>query len=265
MQCERRDLRAVPWPSDALLGDDGKLHVTTPLPFDSNVEDNLTELAATLSTADGFATTRSVFFPVSDDVVVDDGATATVVDLDDTSKTLPFPLFYRVDTKQLVAIAPLGTALLEHHAYGCYVDRRRARRRRHALHPASAMADAMAGRGTVGAQRVVSRSWRRRSTPRTVKPLAATAFTTQTLSDWAQKAQADLAAMPPKATVDLTFTTPTELDDIFGGRGDDDQAGPSAVGRRPAQQHRRGRRRPLRFAALSVADAGHARRVRRRA
>ena len=50
-----------------------------------------------------------------------------------------------------------------------------------------------------------------------VKPVAATAFTTQTLTAWAQKAAADLAAMPPKATVDLTFTTPTDLDNIFGG------------------------------------------------
>jgi len=44
------DARAVPWPSDALLGADGKVHVTTPLPFDSNVEDNLVSLAASLST-----------------------------------------------------------------------------------------------------------------------------------------------------------------------------------------------------------------------
>jgi dienelactone hydrolase len=50
-----------------------------------------------------------------------------------------------------------------------------------------------------------------------VDPQAATAFTTQTLTAWSQRAATDLAAMPPKATVELTFTTPTELDDIFGG------------------------------------------------
>jgi len=216
MQVAEGDARAVPWPSDALLGDDGKLHVMTPLPFDSNVEENLTQLAETLSTADGFATTRSIFFPVSDDLVVDDGASATVVDLDDTSKTLSFPLFYRVDTKQLVAIAPIGTALLEHHEYGCFVAGGVHDAGGHALHMASAMADAADGHGPVGAKSSYQKLAKALSSLM-VKPVAATAFTTQTLSAWAQKAAADLAAMPPKATVDLTFTTATDLDNIFGG------------------------------------------------
>ena len=208
------DARAVPWPSDALLGADGKVHVTTPLPFDSNVEDNLNTLAATLSEADGFATTRSIFFPVSDDVVVDDGAMATVVDLDDTSKTLSYPLFYRADTKQLVALAPLGTALAEHHAYGCYVGSGVHDAAGHALHPSSAMSDAIAGRGDVGARASYQKLAKALSG---MKPLAATAFTTQTLTAWAQKALSDLSAMPPKASVDLTFTTQADLDNIFGG------------------------------------------------
>jgi hypothetical protein len=37
------------------------------------------------------------------------------------------------------------------------------------------------------------------------------------VSAWAHKAAADLAAMPPKATAELLFTTPTQLDDVFGG------------------------------------------------
>ncbi|HEX6835799.1 MAG TPA: hypothetical protein VF334_04465, partial [Polyangia bacterium] len=203
-----------PWPSDALLGADGKVHGTTPLPFDSNVEDNLNTLAATLSEADGFGTTRSIFFPVSEDVVVDDGATATVVDLDDTSKTLSYPLFYRADTKQLVAMAPLGTALAEHHAYGCYVGSGVHDAAGHALHPSSAMSDAIAGRGDVGARASYQKLAKALAG---MKPLAATAFTTQTLTAWAQKALADLTAMPPKASVDLTFATPTDLDNVFGG------------------------------------------------
>lgn len=208
------DIRAVPWPSDALLGADGKVHVTTPLPFDSNVEDNLNTLAATLSEADGFATTRSIFFPVSDDVVVDDGATATVVDLDDPGKTVSYPLFYRADTKQLVALAPLGTALAEHHAYGCYVGSGVHDAGGHALHPSSAMSDAIAGRGDVGARPSYQKLARALAG---MKPLAATAFTTQTLTAWAQKALSDLSAMPPKASVDLTFTTQADLDNVFGG------------------------------------------------
>jgi hypothetical protein len=216
MQTSNGDTRSLPWPSDALVGADGKLQVTGPLPFDSNVEDNVTQLAATLSTADGFSTTRSIFFPVSDDVVVDDGATATVVDLEDNSKTLTFPLFYRAETKQLVAVSPIGTALLEHHAYGCYVAAGVHDAAGHALRPSSSMSDAIAGHGDVGARASYQKLAKALSSAM-VKPLAATAFTTQTLSAWAQKAQADLTAMPPKATAELTFTTQTELDDLFAG------------------------------------------------
>jgi dienelactone hydrolase len=210
------DARAVPWPSDALLGADGKVFVKTPLPFDSNVEDNLVSLAAVLSTADGFSTTRSVFFPVSEDLVVDDGATATVIDLDDPSKAIDFPLFYRVDTKQLVAMAPLGTALLEHHQYGCFVAAGAHDMSGHALHPSSAMRDAMAGNGDVG-KRASYQKLAKALKAMSVDPQAATAFTTQTLTAWAQKAATDLAAMPPKVTVELTFSAPTDLDNVFGG------------------------------------------------
>jgi hypothetical protein len=210
------DIRTVPWPSDALLGADGKLKVTYPLPFDSNVADNLMQLASTLSTSDGFSSTRSVFFPVSEDVVVDDGASATVVDLEDPTKELAFPLFYRVEAKQLVAMAPLGTALLEHHAYGCYITAGVHDASGHALHPSSVMSDAMGGHGDIG-KRASYQKLANVLSAKMVQPLAVTAFTTQTLSAWAEKAQADLMAMPPRATVDLSFTTPAQLDDLFGG------------------------------------------------
>jgi dienelactone hydrolase len=210
------DSRALPWPSDALLGSDGKLQVQGPLPFDSNVEDNLTQLAATLSTADGFASTRSIFFPISADVVLDDGAAATVVDLDDNTKTFSYQLFYRAETQQLVAMAPLGTALLEKHAYGCWIASGVHDAAGHALHPSSLMSQAMGGHGDVGA-RASYQKLAKAIAAAQVKPLAATAFTTQTLSAWAQKAQGDLAAMPPKATVDLTFTTEDDLNNLFGG------------------------------------------------
>ncbi|MCU1280337.1 MAG: Lipase-like protein, partial [bacterium] len=168
------------------------------------------------STADGFSSTRSIFFPISGDVIVDDGATATVIDLDDTAKIVSFPLFYRAETKQLVAIAPIGTALAEHHAYGCFVAAGVHDASGRALQPSSTMSDAIAGHGDFGA-RTSYQKLAKALASLMVKPLAATAFTTQTLSAWAQKAQTDLNAMPPKATVDLTFTTPAELDAIFGG------------------------------------------------
>ncbi len=135
---------------------------------------------------------------------------------EDTSKTLSYPLFYRAETKQLVAISPVGTALLEHHAYGCWITAGVHDAAGHALHPSSLMSDAIAGRGDLGA-RAAYQKLSKAISAAMVKPMAATAFTTQTLSAWAQKAQADLTAMPPKATVDLTFTSQTELDDLFGG------------------------------------------------
>ena len=48
-------------------------------------------------------------------------------------------------------------------------------------------------------------------------PQAATAFTTQTVSAWATKALADLAAIPPVATPTRTFAPGPALDDLFGG------------------------------------------------
>lgn len=212
----KADVRTVPWPSDALLGADGKLKVTYPLPFDSNVNDNLIQLASTLSTSDGFSNTRSIFFPVSDDVVVDDGATATVVDLEDPTRELAYPLFYRAEAKQLVAISPIGTALLEHHAYGCYVTGGVHDASGHALHPSSVMSDAIGGHGDIG-KRASYQKLAGVLAAKMVKPIAATAFTTQTLTAWAKKAEDDLATMPPKATVELTFTTQAALDDLFGG------------------------------------------------
>lgn len=210
------DIRTVPFPSDALLGDDGKVQVAFPFPFDASVDDNLRTLAATLSEADGFSNTRSVFFPVSDDVVVDDGATATVVDLDDPSKTWAFPLFYRAETRQLAAMSPLGTTLREHHAYGCYITAGVHDAAGHALHPSGAMSDALSGHGTVGKKASYQKLAHLLSSMK-IAPLAATAFTTQTLTDWVDKVLADLAAAPPKATFTRLFATPAELDALFGG------------------------------------------------
>ena len=69
----------------------------------------------------GLVPPRSIFFPVDRDVVVDPGATATVIDLVDPARTIVFPLLYRASGKQLVAMAPMGTSLKEHHPYGCYI------------------------------------------------------------------------------------------------------------------------------------------------
>lgn len=209
------DSRTAPWPSDALLGADGKLHVAYPLPFDAANSDNLVQLATTLSQADGFATTRSIFFPVSDDLVVDAGATATVVDLDVPTKRWSYPLLYRAETKQLVAMAPLGTALLEHHAYGCWIASGARDAKGRLLHPSGAMSDAIGGHGSIG-QRSSYQKLARVLSSEMVKPIAATAFTTQTLTTWVHKVLGDLDAMP-RATFTRLFSTKAELDLIFGG------------------------------------------------
>jgi hypothetical protein len=185
------DVRTVPFPSDAMLGSDGKAQVSYPLPFSAANDADVIELAATLSEADGFSTTGSIFFPVSADVVVDSGATARLIDLDDPMRATAYPLFYRSDTKQLVAMAPVGTALLEHHQYGCYITGGVHGVKGGALHPSATMSDAIAGRGRFGAHP----SYQKLAAALAklmVKPIAATAFTTQTVSAWASKAIADL-------------------------------------------------------------------------
>ena len=210
------DVRVLPWPSDALLGDDGKLQVTTPFPFDSLVENNLTQLAASLSEADGFSSTRSIFFPVDADVVLDAGAVATVADLDDATQTWSYPLFYRAPYKQLVAMPPLGTALKEHHNYGCWITSGVHDAAGHALRPSPTMRDSMAGKGPFGGKASYQKLAQRLASSK-VKPLAATAFTTQTLTAWVPKVLDDLTAMPPVATFTRLFASADELQDLFGG------------------------------------------------
>ena len=113
-------------------------------------------------------------------------------------------------------MSPLGTALAEHHAYGCYITDGVHDAAGHKLHSSSVMADAAAGRGTIGARASYKKLAALLDSAH-LSPLASTAFTTQTLSAWAAKAAGDLSAMPPVASVELTFTTQADLDAIFGG------------------------------------------------
>jgi hypothetical protein len=206
------DVGALPWPSDALLGPDGKLQIAGTFPFSASNGDNLTQLALTLSELDGFGTTTSIFFPLSGDVTVDEGATATVVDLDDPSAPpLAYPLYYRAPYQQLVAMVPNGTALTERHAYGCFVTSGVP-----ALRPSAEMQDAMRGQGPLATQG----AWLKLAAylqAQGLSPVAATAFTTQRLTTWVPKVLADLDAMPPKAHVTRVFKSAADLDLIYGG------------------------------------------------
>ena len=262
------DSRALPWPSDALLGDDGKLHVVTPLPFDSNVEANLTQLAASLSEADGFATTRSIFFPVERR-----RRRSTMAPRRRWSISTTPPRRWSSRS----SIAPTRSSSspwrrsarrsLEHHAYGCYIAG--------GVHDAARPHAASVVDDGDGHRAATARSARRRRIKKlaaaldgakSVKPLAATAFTTQTLTAWAQKAPTDLAAMPPVAPASIsTFTTADDLDDIFGGPATTTKPGRPPSGGVMHDNVAAVVVGHLRLAALPVADAGHARPLRRRA
>jgi hypothetical protein len=180
------DVRTMPWPSDALMVN-GKLKVAKPFPFDGN-EDNLQRLGEALSELDGFGTVTSIFFPVSADVKVADGAYAEVIDLDGKEQTRQFPLRYRAETKQLIALSPIGTVLTERHRYACVI------RKGVNVHASDAM------------QSVIDRNVKGSA-------LAATVFTTRSVSDWFASVELNEA---PKAHVTRTFTG-KDLDDLFGG------------------------------------------------
>ncbi len=207
------DLRSMPWPSDVLVGSDGHLVVAPPFPFVAK-DMPAALLAEALSALDGFGTVTAVFFPVSAPVSVDSGAAAAIVDLEGSDPPRAFPLLYRAATRQLVAVAPPGTVLREHHRYGCVVSGGVHDSAGRALRPSKAMADLLAGGPTapVAYQLLAAKLGATGATPE-----AATAFTTQTVSAWAAKALADVAGMPPVATPTRTFQPGPELDDLFGG------------------------------------------------
>jgi hypothetical protein len=204
------DLRSTPWPSDVLLASDGHLAVAPPFPFAADAA-HAPLLAQALSEADGFGTVTAVFFPVNADLILDAGAAATVIDLEGSEPPRAFPLLYRAATRQLVAVAPPGTVLRQHHRYGCVVSGGVSDSAGRPLRPSKAMAELLAG----GPSAPVS--YRLLAAQLGATPLAATAFTTQTVSAWAAKALADVATMPLLATPTRTFAPGPELDDLFGG------------------------------------------------
>jgi dienelactone hydrolase len=204
------DLRATPWPSDVLLGSDGRLTIAPPFPF-SGQDASISLLANALSELDGFGTVTAVFFPVSAPVVVDAGAAASVIDLDGDDPPHAYPLLYRAATRQLVALPPPGTVLREHHRYGCVVVDGVHDDAGRPLRPAKAMADLLAGGAAAPA------AYQLLAAKLTAPPQAATAFTTRTVSSWVTTAIADLATMPPIATPTRSFEPGGDMDNLFGG------------------------------------------------
>jgi hypothetical protein len=205
------DLRSMPWPSDVMLASDGRLAVAPPFPFSGQAAATAL-LAQALSELDGFGTVTSVFFPVNAPVEVEAGTSATIIDLEGSDPPRGFPLLYRASTRQLVAVAPPGTVLREHHRYGCVVSGGVHDGAGRPLRPAPAMADLLAGEPTAPA------SYRLLAAKLAgTHPAAATAFTTATVSGWVTPVLADLAAMPPVAQPTRVFSPGPEMDDLFGG------------------------------------------------
>ena len=189
------DTRAVPWPSDALLGGDGKVHVTTPLPFDSNVEDNLTSWPLAV---DG----RRLRHDALD--LLPGQRRSRRRRRRHGDRRRPRRPVQGAGSRSSIASTPSSSSpsrpsarrSYEHHPYGCFVAGGVHDTSGPALHPSSGMRKRSAA-AAVGA-RASYASWPRCRRRAASRPQAATAFTTQTLSAWAKKAQADLPRCRPR-------------------------------------------------------------------
>jgi hypothetical protein len=106
--------------------------------------------------------------------------------------------------------------LREQHRYGCFILGGVHDAGGRALSPSPAMRAAFDGRGPFGARPSYQKLAQLLKELR-IHPLAATAFTTQTISAWVPKVIADLQAMPPTAVLTRLFDTPEALDNLFGG------------------------------------------------
>jgi len=196
----------TPWPSDVFL--ENGHYALRALPLDGQAEP-VASLAATLSELDGAPSYTSVFFPVTPGAPVTTGTVdgrALYLDLDDANaRPLETKLFFREQTRDLVALAPSGV-LTQGHRYACVVESPRVR-------PSAAMKEALEGRGTHGA---LYAPLLPRLPPNT-KPSAATVFSVSRATAMAEKMRDVAAAFPaPKITITRTFSHGAELDDLLG-------------------------------------------------
>ncbi|MCA9590020.1 MAG: hypothetical protein KC657_32170 [Myxococcales bacterium] len=129
----------TPWPSDFFLRD-GRI-VPGAIPLDGQ-PGPLAALEAALSELDGAPVYTSTFFPTGGGL--DAGpleGKAEWIDLDDAAaRVVKTSLFYRAETRELVALAPRDAVLTAGHRYGVVVTSPRVR-------PSAQMRDALEGRG----------------------------------------------------------------------------------------------------------------------
>lgn len=206
---EEGRLQEMPWPSDAYRVD-GRVRLA-PLAFSGG--DAVLAMESAIESMDGFGTTTSIFFPVSEPVALAKDATGTLVDLETQTALAEWPLYFRHASNELVALAPRGTALKPGHMYAMVISDGVAALSG-LLHPSAAMKDALAARGRFG--KIASYQKLRdylQSSRRFV--LAATAFTTHTRLGWFSEVAGALAATPHAATVDRIYR-PEDLDWLCG-------------------------------------------------
>lgn len=199
-----------PWPSDLFLVD-GKLKIDS-FPFVGKKQ-AFDKLSAGLAVLDGAPLTSSIFFATDGKGGLVDGMqseSAQLYDLSaDGAKPRALKLFYRAQTRELVALAPLDLVLREGHRYACILGDER-------IAPSPEMAAALRGEGphaAVYAPLVSAASAREIDLDQVG---AATVFTTgkPTARLVALRRQLDKTKLP-KARVTKVISG-SALDDFFG-------------------------------------------------
>ena len=198
-RCRRRswlpgDLLTTPWSSDVLLGSDGHLVVAPPFPSPRRRPARGAAGAGALGAGrvrDGDGGVLSAEHGRDRGRRRSGGGRRS----GGSDPPRAFPLLYRAATRQLVAVAPPGTVLREHHHYGCLVSAGVHDNGGRPLRPSKAMAELLlAGGPTAPAAYKLLAAKLGTSGATAATPEAATAFTTQTVSAWATKALADVVA-----------------------------------------------------------------------
>lgn len=202
-------LTEMPWPSDAYRID-GRVKLA-PLPLSGG--DGVMAMQAAIETMDGFGTTTSAFFPVSEPVAVASQTSAGLIDLEKQTLIAKWPLYFREGAMQLVALAPGGTALQPGHEYAIIVFGG-VEGASGPLRPSAAMQEALAARGRFASLS----SYQKLHTylqNNGLQPQAATAYTTHTRLDWYNEVAGALASTAHAAVVDHVYPE-SELDFLCG-------------------------------------------------
>lgn len=201
-----------PWPNDLFLRN-GRLRVgTLPLPGDPVA---LRNLSAAIAEEDGFPVRTSIFFPTAGgkDVQGPLSGTARLLDLTDGTAVPEapegLPLFYRADTRELVAMTTATLVLQEGHTYACLLDPA-------TVLPSGAMEEALRGGGSWGRVYAPLAAYLRSRGIPLASVGAATVFTVGRPTRVLYAMRSRLEAEPfPVARVDRVVTGPA-LDEFFG-------------------------------------------------